>query len=1277
MIMTILFCHNLNAQTLLNPTDPASLCADVKPANLTYGQIMGINFKNYQQVPTGVNMDDISSFVRYFHLFNELLPNGNGGRDFGNSDPANYEPTVCPTAFSLPITSSTNCFDCPSDTMMRDMRARYCQAKQNGVTTIHAAIEKLQFGGDFFNKMFTSAEWGNNLAERFDNARNYGKKFAENYCPSDLTKACLVDILEIGNEPWGTPGPTDYPAVYRGLLQGINDYYTSTSPTINYTSSTTLNPAQMDTTAWRMKTSSGSYQFFQETPYWGTNDNVGVVPNDIWPYLEAVNIHPYGFKFNRNSNDEITQITGDLDRHPESRNGLYISILNAIKWRNENQATKQLISTEYGWDSQNVGFTAQAIYVVRAMLMAGRFKLNQAVLYEIFDESQDGSTGLYQTSGLIKVDGTTKKEAFYAVKRFKNLLGDKIFLDKLNTNDFQDVNSNNDYFAYVVGDSNRKPTHLVVWLPKNINNGSNLSSQSIIINNFPSDFSINTNTGSSSIKLNGTSGNDETVPTNSIVTIGSNSSVTIDASPIPYFIPLNPTSFTYLANSENPTITLCGNNSCQSQGGDSDGDGVCANEDCNDNDASVGASQPQYTPCDDGNANTSFDMIQADGCTCLGTDCGNGATQFTGCNVTVEVSGQDVRFVSTTETGALIIKVRRQNWSEQHDLCNDYNSGAECSISSMVTVNGTGAYVVDVQGGTGCSTFNITVGDSGGSTDVDNDSVCDLIDCDDNDPLVGAPQPENTPCDDGNLATTNDVILTDGCTCQGITGCQTDADSDGVCANEDCNDNDASVGASQPQYTPCDDGNANTSFDMIQADGCTCLGTDCGSGATQFTGCNVIVEVDGQDVRFVSTTETGALIIKVRRQNWSEQHDLCNDYNSGAECSISSMVTVNGTGAYVVDVQGGTGCSTFNITVGGSGSGTDVDNDSICDLIDCDDNDPQVGAPQPENTPCDDGNSATTNDVILADGCTCQGITGCQTDVDSDGVCANEDCNDNDASVGASQPQYTPCDDGNANTSFDMIQADGCTCLGTDCGSGATQFTGCNVTVEVDGQDVRFVSTTETGALIIKVRRQNWSEQHDLCNDYNSGAECSATSAVTVNGTGTYVVDVQGGTGCSTFNITVDGSGSGTDVDNDSICDLIDCDDNDASVGEPQPENTPCDDGNSGTTNDVILADGCTCQGLSNLISNTTSTTANDLIIYPNPAHNNIHIDLNEYAGIEGNVEIFNHLGQRQFSKDYVSIPVDPIRIDLSGFTSGIYFVVIQAGNMYKVVEQLVIIDRE
>jgi len=65
-------------------------------------------------------------------------------------------------------------------------------------------------------------------------------------------------------------------------------------------------------------------------------------------------------------------------------------------------------------------------------------------------------------------------------------------------------------------------------------------------------------------------------------------------------------------------LGCCGNNTnpCANSGGDSDGDGVCNNNDCQPNNPSFPATPG--TACNDGNANTISDVIQADGCTCAG-----------------------------------------------------------------------------------------------------------------------------------------------------------------------------------------------------------------------------------------------------------------------------------------------------------------------------------------------------------------------------------------------------------------------------------------------------------------------------------------------------------------------------------------------------------------------------------------------------------------------------------------------------------------------------------
>ncbi len=184
---------------------------------------------------------------------------------------------------------------------------------------------------------------------------------------------------------------------------------------------------------------------------------------------------------------------------------------------------------------------------------------------------------------------------------------------------------------------------------------------------------------------------------------------------------------------------------CATSGGDGDGDGVCANVDCNDNDASLPASPG--TSCNDGNATTENDVIQSDGCTCAGT------------------------------------------------LIPCINEGG----------------------------------------DADGDGICADVDCNDND--ASLPASPGTSCNDGNATTENDVIQSDGCTCAGtLIPCINeggDADGDGICADVDCNDNDASLPASPG--TSCNDGDATTENDVIQSDGCTCAGTPTGGGGCTYS----------------------------------------------------------------------------------------------------------------------------------------------------------------------------------------------------------------------------------------------------------------------------------------------------------------------------------------------------------------------------------------------------------------------------------------------------------
>ena len=228
-------------------------------------------------------------------------------------------------------------------------------------------------------------------------------------------------------------------------------------------------------------------------------------------------------------------------------------------------------------------------------------------------------------------------------------------------------------------------------------------------------------------------------------------------------------------------------------------------------------------------------------------------------------------------------------------------------------------------------------------------------------------------------------------------------------------------------------------------------------------------------------------------------------YKKNNTTLYTSATTMNN--ALVVDATiyhlGGTienAISSFGGTSEGGGC-TDADNDGVCADQDCNDN--NANLPASPGTRCNDGNANTTNDVILADGCTCRGTVPACTDADNDGVCADQDCNDNNANLPASPG--TRCNDANANTTNDVILADGCTCRGTV----------------------------------------------PAC----------------------------------------------TDADNDGVCVDQDCDDNNANL--PASPGTRCNDANVNTTNDVILVDGCTCQGTVT-VTNTSSlwTNRSGRIIY-------------------------------------------------------------------------------
>ncbi len=579
---------------------------------------------------------------------------------------------------------------------------------------------------------------------------------------------------------------------------------------------------------------------------------------------------------------------------------------------------------------------------------------------------------------------------------------------------------------------------------------------------------------------------------------------------------------------------------------DRDNDGVCAADDCNDFNANLPATPG--TLCNDGNSNTTNDIIQADGCTCQG------------------------------------------------------------SIPNC--------------------------------TDRDNDGVCAADDC--NDRNANLPAAPGTLCNDGNSNTTNDVIQADGCTCQGTIPSCTDRDNDGVCATDDCDDRNANLPAAPG--TPCNDGNSNTTNDVIQANGCTCQGTPTGGNSGGSANCSDIEVAGGAGQITISNLTAARENIQIigAPTNW-RTIQVCD-----GDCSDPVVINDLEPGEYFVKLNifgnDNTYCYTqlsTTVTEGGGGPSpcTDLDNDGVCAADDC--NDQNANLPATPGTSCNDGNSSTTNDIIQADGCTCQGTIPSCTDLDNDGVCAADDCNDRNANLPAAPG--TACNDGNASTINDVIQADGCTCQGTVPGCTDLDNDGVCATDDCDDRNANLPAAPGTACNDGNASTTNDVIQADGCTCQgtptggNSGgsANCSdiqvtggagqitisnltaareniqiigaptnwrtvpicdgdCSDPVVINNLdpGSYFIKVNAfgddNTYCYvqlTTTVTQGTTEPCTDLDNDGVCAADDCNDRNANL--PATPGTLCNDGNSNTNNDVIQADGCTCQG--------TTTTCTDL----------------------------------------------------------------------------------
>jgi hypothetical protein len=567
---------------------------------------------------------------------------------------------------------------------------------------------------------------------------------------------------------------------------------------------------------------------------------------------------------------------------------------------------------------------------------------------------------------------------------------------------------------------------------------------------------------------------------------------------------------------------------CATAGGDSDNDGICDDDDCAPNNSNLPTTPG--TACDDGNANTVNDIIKADGCSCLGTP------QMIDCN-NISITSIPNAIVVSELDGAPIssLQIFNSQWQQ------DFSCFADCNATETVSVI-PGTYNVyakyyDANYNLICQKIqSITVANGGGGCDnvINGGQIGFGNNCTNSSEICGASGTAATIVNclgaTGGAGSLEYVWLKNEVNCVAPTVTVSE-----ISMNPNSSDWEIITGANGPSYNPgtvstntcytrcarrsaCEEYEGESNIVSIDVD------PNCGNGTPDcadisITPGNGTITVSGLDGAPISS-------LQIFNSQWQQE------FSCFADCNATETVSVI-PGTYHVYAKYYTAayqliCQEVQTIVVTGGGCTDNDNDGVCVANDCDDNNPNV--PAIVGSSCNDGNNATVNDVIQSDGCSCAGIINdpCANaggDADNDGICANNDCDDNNPNVPTNPG--TACNDGDSNTTNDVIQSDGCSCAGTPVGGGTPDCNDISITtgsgtIVVSGLDGAPVSS-------LQIFNSQWQQE------FSCFADCNATETVSVI-PGTYHVYAKYYTAGYAFicqeNQTVTVTGGGNACDN-------------------------------------------------------------------------------------------------------------------------------------------------
>lgn len=659
---------------------------------------------------------------------------------------------------------------------------------------------------------------------------------------------------------------------------------------------------------------------------------------------------------------------------------------------------------------------------------------------------------------------------------------------------------------------------------------------------------------------------------------------------------------------------------CYFNGGDADGDGVCKDEDCDDNDPSVPAAPG--SDCDDGDANTTDDKILADGCGCAGTP-------IPTCDLMVELANQINPGCSDRNDGIVAVRVSKGQAPYTYEWSN-----GKTGVSGITQLT-EGDYTVSVTDDNGClvvKTYSLVAPDPIMVSESIVHATCgqangsiSLVASGGNGDYQYIWNGTPSTASQTNLGAGNyTVIIRDKVNCERLYNYTVENR-----VTSDCD----TGGELQP--TRCDF-EVRYSSNSISIDGNV-------ARVIIFKGYdeskNIVYACQGNcpTSKIVANIPPGDYGVKIFNGNYScvfderfiaeEGGSTCTDAgkpcDDGNDCTVGDVydANCNCTSGTLQDDDGDGVCNADDVCPNGDDN-IDTDNDGTpdaCDTNGCTD----------AGKPCDDGNDCTIGDVYDAD-CNC--ISGALQDDDGDGVCNGEDCAPNDANY--PKAPGTACDDGDANTMEDVIQADGCGCAGTPVNTGEPDCDAVTATAGIGTITVGGLTSPIEHVKVYKVGRGgSWTQVANCTGD------CGDTWVAEGLQAGNYIIQ-----------FTLRNSSWG------SIC-------------ENNEENI---------TLYVAVQQGASASSRNSDADLTINAPASTTLkIYPNPAQETVTLDLSKWTNQPVNVSIRNHFSQVVFEQQIEKVSGTPKQILLTNFTNGIYYIQVQGTDGAAPVVQKLVVSRQ